>query len=41
MASHFFDYVEASLNKYEFKGLDVPSFIAALKGEAASIGWRD
>ncbi|MEN5397547.1 hypothetical protein ABE612_08530 [Achromobacter xylosoxidans] len=41
VASHFFDYVEASLNKYEFKGLDVASFMAGLKREAASIGWRD
>lgn len=41
VASYFFDYTEESLNKYQFKGLDVPSFMAALKKEAASIGWLD
>lgn len=39
VASYFFDYTEESLNKYKFKDLDVSSFMAALKGEAASIGW--
>ncbi|WP_241073907.1 hypothetical protein [Achromobacter insuavis] len=41
VAGYFFDYTEESLNKYKFKGLDVPSFMAALKKEAASIGWLD
>ena len=31
VAGYFFDYTEESLNKYQFKGLDVPSFMAALK----------
>ncbi|WP_133434536.1 hypothetical protein [Achromobacter xylosoxidans] len=41
VAGYFFDFVEASLNKHEFQGLDVSSFMAALKREAASIGWPD
>ncbi|WP_159094775.1 hypothetical protein [Stenotrophomonas sp. ESTM1D_MKCIP4_1] len=41
VAKYFFNYVEDSLGKYKFEGLDVASFMFALKREAASIGWID
>ena len=41
VAKYFFKYVEDSLKKYKFEGLDVTSFMFALKKEAASIGWLD
>lgn len=41
VARYFFVFVEGALNKHEFQGLDVSSFMAALKEEAASIGWPD
>jgi len=39
VAGYFFRYVEDALKKYKFDGLDVSSFMLALKKEAASIGW--
>jgi len=39
VAGYFFKYVEDSLKKYKFDGLDVSSFMLALRKEAASIGW--
>lgn len=41
VSGYFFEYVEGSLIKYKFEGVDVSLFMAALKREAASIGWLD
>ncbi len=39
VASYFFEYLEDSLKKYKFKDLDIPSFMAAVRDAAVSIGW--
>lgn len=39
VSSRFFEYLEQSLRKYKFKGLDVPLFIAVVREDATSIGW--
>ncbi|AWH53363.1 hypothetical protein C1924_09325 [Stenotrophomonas sp. ESTM1D_MKCIP4_1] len=41
VASCFFKFTEDSLRKYRFDGLDISSFMLALKTEAASIGCLD
>ena len=39
VAGYFFEYLEDSLKKYKFKDLDIPSFMAAFRDAAVSIGW--
>ncbi len=39
VASYFFECLEDSLKKYKFKDLDIPSFMAAFRDAAVSIGW--